>query len=382
MKASRQISLLLLPALFLVLSGPAGADEKRFKEGRHGRGSLEYVQDVPILKVYGTPEEMGEQAGKLLGNSGVEIVTLYLKKFLFGPLHGLVLRKARKMEPMIPEEYRREMKAFSAASGLPYSEVLLLNTFGDIKKIIRCTTITVSPEKSTEKRPIFGRNFDFPTMGIAHHYGLVVVYHPKGKKSFASVTHPGLVGTHSFLNESGLAGAVMEVHAGNPSFSMEAIPSLMRYRRIAESATTVEEALKLMEKGPRCTASNLMLMEAGGKAALAEYTVREFAVRRPKDGLLFGTNHHRSDTLRGKPRCWRMDILMHRAAQDDFTWNLGGVMNSLEKTAQGKINLFSIVFLPGECSLHVAMGKLPAAQGPFVPLTRDQLYGARTKSAE
>lgn len=360
--------------LCLVAAGASRAQEKRFKAGRHGKATLEFVQNIPVLKVYGTPEEMGEQAGTLLGKSGTAVVREYLGKFLIGPLRNLVLDQARKMEGRFPYAYHREMKAFAEASGLGYEDVLLLNTFGDIKKVIRCTTIAVSTEKSADRTPMFGRNFDFPPLGIAQHYGLVVVYHPRGKKAFASVTYPGLVGTHSFLNEDGLAGAVMEVHAGRPRFSAKAMPALMLYRHIAESVDTVEAGLKIVEEGPRCSANNLMLMEASGKAALAEFTVKAFAVRRPVDGLLFGTNHHRSRELGRNPRCWRMNILLRRVKAEDFTWNLAGIKSLLEETAQGPINLSSMVFLPGKRALHLAMGKVPAAQGPYVLLDRKCLF--------
>src|SRR5438309_2313655 len=37
----------------------------RYPEGRHGRAELRYQGEVPVLRVAGTPEEIGEQVGVL-----------------------------------------------------------------------------------------------------------------------------------------------------------------------------------------------------------------------------------------------------------------------------------------------------------------------------
>jgi len=364
------------PALLLVFAVAAGADEKRFTEGRHGPATLHYVEHIPVLKLYGTPAEMGEQAGRLIGDTAARCVREYLGKALIGPLRGLVLKQARRMQPHMPADYRAEMEAFVEASPLSLDEALILNTFADVKKVISCTTIAVSKARSGEGTPLLGRNFDFPSLGVAEHYALVVVYHPKGKKAFASITHPGLIGTHSFLNEDGLAGAVMEVLGGNPRFSPEAMPALMLYRTIAESTGAVDDALKMVEAGPRCSSNNLILVEATGKAALAEFTVSRFAVRRPTDGLLFGTNHHRAPGMRELPYiCPRMKYLLDQAGPDgDPKWNVDSVKTHLRKTALGRLNMYSMVILPEKRAFHLAAGKIPAAEEPFVYFDRKALF--------
>jgi len=369
------------PALFLglvlALAVAAGADEKRYTEGRHGPATLHYVEHIPVLKLYGSPAEMGEQAGRLIGNPAARCVREYLGKGLVGPLRGLVLKQARRMEPHMPADYRAEMKAFAEASPLSLEEMLILNTFADVKKVISCTTIAVSGARSKEGTPLLGRNFDFPSLGIAEHYGIVVVYHPTGKKAFASISHPGLIGTHSFLNAAGLAGAVMEVLGGDPRFSPEAMPALMLYRTIAESTGAVERALEIVKAGPRCSSNNLILVEAGGRAALAEFTVSRFAVRRPTDGLLFGTNHHRAPGMRKLPYlCPRMKYLLDQAGPDgDPDWNVDSVKAHLRKTALGRLNLYSMVILPEKRAFHLAAGKIPAAKERFVFFDRKPLFG-------
>src|SRR5712691_8821719 len=39
--------------------------ERLYTEGKHKQGELKYVNQIPVLIVAGSPEEMGEQAGAL-----------------------------------------------------------------------------------------------------------------------------------------------------------------------------------------------------------------------------------------------------------------------------------------------------------------------------
>ena len=57
MKRSRMLVLGLLAALLLNLR-VARAAEPVYEAGRHGRGSLNYVQGIPVLELAGTPERV------------------------------------------------------------------------------------------------------------------------------------------------------------------------------------------------------------------------------------------------------------------------------------------------------------------------------------
>ena len=70
--------LLLCTPLFLFALGVAatGAEPYRFAEGKHGKGEMRYVNDLPVMILEGTPEEIGEQHAVLLGDSIKKVADL------------------------------------------------------------------------------------------------------------------------------------------------------------------------------------------------------------------------------------------------------------------------------------------------------------------
>src|SRR5438270_234554 len=88
-------------------------------------------------------------------------------------------------------------------------------------------------------RPLAGLGLsrDYPTLGAAHQYGLVTVYRPAGKRAFASVGFPGLVGCLSGINDAGLSVAILEVfqaRAGIRRLDRNGTPYALCYRRLLE----------------------------------------------------------------------------------------------------------------------------------------------------
>ena len=120
------------------------------------------------------------------------------------------------------------------------------------------------PRHGATKGPLFGRNLDFPTLGLSDKYSLVTVYRPQRKHAFVSVGFPGLFGCLSGMNDAGLALAVHEVFLsrdGATIFNPKGVPYTFCFRRILEECATVEEAEKLLRATPRTTILNLALCD-------------------------------------------------------------------------------------------------------------------------
>ena len=119
---------------------------------------------------------------------------------------------------------------------------------------------------------------------------------------------PGFLGVVSGMNEHGLTLACMEVPRAFRE--PEAMPFMLLYRTVLENCKTVGEAIAFLQKTPRQSANNLMLMDASGDLAVVELTPSKVTVRRaPETAALVSTNHQRGGDLDSPGRCNRFDFL-------------------------------------------------------------------------
>src|SRR5437588_11726834 len=98
--------------LAAVVPSATAADKPfRYPEGTHGKGSLKYVNGIPVLTVEGTPEEIGEQMGTLAGKPAAKLLTYpkeVLKIFGVSLTWPLLVKEANAMVPNFPKDYLKE----------------------------------------------------------------------------------------------------------------------------------------------------------------------------------------------------------------------------------------------------------------------------------
>jgi hypothetical protein len=365
-------SLPLLCAGAILLCQPARAAEpSNFKEGSYGRAQLKYVNGLPVMILEGTPEEIGEQQGALIGEPMEHLVSL-AKPFLkvLGYNKGLKRLAAvgNSMVPQFPADYRVELEALVKKAAIDRDMIVVGNTFSDITKSGGCSTLIVEAERSMTGQPLFGRNLDYPTLNILHRYSLVVVVRPKDKHAFVSVGFPGLIGVLSGMNDAGLAVATLEVYSSkdkSPIFNHKGVPYALCYRRILEECTTVDEAVKLLRALPRTTMNNLALCDKKGGAVI-EFTPDTLVVRRPEKGLCPCTNHFRTERLSTGIQCRRYDALVksQNLAKIDHT----ALAKLLDAANQGPATLQTMIFEPATLKLHLAIGECPSSALPLKEL--------------
>jgi predicted choloylglycine hydrolase len=397
------------------------AEPFRYPEGRHGKGELRHVNGLPVLFVEGTPEEMGEQIAVLGVKPAARLIN-YPKDFLKAsaqePGTRALLWLARLVHARLPEEqrmeldglrrmlgldrdldkasqqatwralawvgqlllwrfpadHRRELEAIATASGLDRELVIVANTMFEIRKIAGCSTLIVDGERSQTTGPLFGRNWDFPGLGYLHNYSLVTVYRPRGKRAFAVIGFPGLVGCFSGINDAGLALAMHEVYSandGSPKFDPTGTLNTLCYRRILEECTTVEEAARFLRATKPTTMASLAICDQQG-GAVFEMTPTSLVVRRPVDHICACTNHFRCQELATSTRCDRFPILeqnrqLRRIGLDD-------VARSLHAVNQGELTIQTMIFEPAALRLHLGIGSTPSSAQPLKLLELASLF--------
>jgi isopenicillin-N N-acyltransferase like protein len=276
-----------------------------------------------------------------------------------------------------PPAYRAEVEAGVKAAGLPRDKVVVANCLWDIKKL-GCSTLFVAPDRSATGRPLMGRNFDFPTLGVLQKYSLVVVCRPTGKHAFAGVGFPGLVGVTSGMNDAGLAVATLDVTSsadGAPPFDLTGTPMLLTFRRVLEECTTVAEAEKLLREAKRTTYLNLAVCDAAGAGAVFELTPKSVGVRRADDGLCGCTNHFRTKGLATDVRCERYAALEQGRATPKL--GLADVQARLHAANQGTATMQTMVFDPAGRVLHLAIGDGPTSAKPLAALELAPLFAVK-----
>jgi isopenicillin-N N-acyltransferase like protein len=362
----------------------------RWKVGTVGAGSLKMGPGkIPILRVKGSPEEMGFQQGKLLSHEIYVLCRQYIPHFL-----GKDYKKARKdaaaFWPYISKRHQRELKALAAGAKLPLEDILLGHTFADQYRAWACSCVTATGSARKEQgTPIFGRNLDFIDMGYLHRFSVVTIYEPDDGQRVVSIGFPGMIGVISGINESGLSAAVMVVHSDTGC--KPGTPFGLLFREILETSTKVEDVGKRLAVSDITVTNNLMVADSRGEARVYELFPgvkgsadphKACAVPRTpnRKGLLFSTNHFNAEP-RKEPRLSVVHFssqkrykTLQKVVKEGKSITLETVKASLEATAPKTANVQAMVFLPAAKEVHVAFGAKPAAKRPFIRLPASLLF--------
>jgi len=328
---------------------------------------------IKIVDLRGDGPAMGKQHGEAL-KPEIQALSKYLNSYFKSDQERKQALLASFMfRNQLPPEYQAEILALSKASGMDSGEVMLGNCFLDLSPMTACSTITLSAKASPDGVARFGRNLDFPGFGIADKASVVLIYHPRDRYQFAAVTWPGLIGALWGMNEHGVPLASMEV---DQQLAMpRAMPYILLYRTVLEKCRTVAEAVALLDKTPRQTANNLMLMDAAGDRAVVEITPEKITVRRaPEDRPLISTNHHRGADLDKHGLCNRFDYLHDEGLKEFGKIEPTNIEAMLAKVAQGDDTLQSMVFEPSNRVLYLATGP-QATKNPYQKIELRKYFG-------
>jgi hypothetical protein len=358
----------------LLLCVPAAQAQRafRFPAGKNGKTELKYVNDLPILLVEGTPQEMGKGIGSLALKPGKRV--LGYPKQLLGlvggqNVWGVFLATGKGMYRHFPAEYRDELEAIVESAGVDRDLVIAGNTFFDIKKSLACSAILIEKDKSSTGGTLLARNLDYPSLGYIHEYSLVTVYRPKTGQAFATVGFPGLVGVLSGMNEAGLALGVLEVFdikVGEQHFDARGLPYGLCLRRVLSQARTIDQAKKVLDGLRRTTTINVAIADRNDVAVL-EISPKRVVMRKAARGVCVTTNHFCSKELKPeKPinvdetyeRFARLEEVRGREGKLDVE----ALRKQLDRVNLGKVTLQTMCFEPATLRLHLSVGQVPASR--------------------
>lgn len=376
---------LVLPFVFAVAEPPAPF---RYKEAKEGTAELKIINSLPVLRVAGSPAEMGTAIGKLAllqGKRTMDYPRELLRALEGDKLWSVLSTLGQGMyKSQFPDPARQEIEAISKASGVPMEPIVVANTMFDLKGILACSAILVEPGKSKTGGPILARNLDYPSLGYIHHHTLVTVYKPKGKHAFASIGFPGIVGVLSGMNDAGLAVAVLEVvqvKPGERSFNAEAVPYAINYRRLLEDCATIDEAYKALSAMKRTNLNNLVVADKTG-VAVFEISPDKVVKRLPTAGLGVCTNHFCDLELKvadPENHAYTLDRFnaLEKLRKSNGKLGLEEIQKQLHAANLGALTLQTMAFEPATLKLHLAYGQSPASAGVMKTLELKELFGGK-----
>jgi predicted choloylglycine hydrolase len=365
----RQVWTFLVLAGFLTPAGIRAEAPFRFPEAKHGKGELKYEKGIPVLRVQGSPEDIGEQVAVLAVKPAKRVLDYprqLLARWDMESMLPLLSWVGQSMLPHFPPEHHQELEAI-VKTGVERNPVVIGNTMFDLKQMFACSALVVGPERSATKEVLVGRNLDFPSLGFIQEYSLVTVYHSPGKHAFVSIGFPGVVGCLSGMNDAGLCLGVLEVayvKEGEKKFDASGTPFALCYRRLLEECSTVEEAEKLLRSMKRITLTNLVIADKK-RGVVFEITPNSLAVREPTDGLCSCTNHFCTDQLRPDDQpdiFWTHErFAVLERARNLPKVDVEDIHKSLHDVSVRNHTLQTMVFEPAQLRLHLAIGACPAS---------------------
>ncbi|NUP07949.1 MAG: hypothetical protein HOW73_18035 [Polyangiaceae bacterium] len=264
------------------------------------------------VRLSGTPEVIGHQHSKLLYDEMVgsesQLYTTFETLVPIAPLRWLILDVARVIHRGADEQMSKERLAEIASQARAFSpdpferyfptyqRLVYLNSLYDIalgfehSPMMGCTSFVATGAATVDGHTLLARNFDFEAGSVFDEGKVVFLVHEEGKIPFASVAWPGLVGVLSGMNAKGL-GVV--VHGGRARDTRaEGEPVVHTARALLSEASTVEEALAMLQERKPMVSHILLLADATGASVAVERAPGEppFA-RRPDGPVLPLTNH-------------------------------------------------------------------------------------------
>ncbi|MBN1148873.1 MAG: hypothetical protein JXA78_16545 [Anaerolineales bacterium] len=440
--------ILLLAALFFTLASPIGdgsayrpslviqamlaetrlAEDGLAKDGEaklFGGGGLEQRAGLYVLRLSGSPYEMGYQHGKLLSEEIRRGAVPYYERAIdnlapfnamSAPLRWLLRRYFdwTILRPLVrhsPPGFLEELKGLADGSGLPFEVIVRGNLLSELSTCLgrrmarryagqllvsECTSLAAFGAMSADGDLIVGRNTDYWGAGLWDQYQTVVFYQPEDGYHFVNVSSAGLLKCNSCLNQHGL------FLGGHFLLSDDVEPSGVGFTafelEIMKRAATIDEAYRIVAENRRAGAFAFLVADGKGPdAAVIEASASAVGLRFAQGECAWETNFSTTpesqphdvmsrydvnrnslaryervrQLLTGRPG--RIDPQMAAHFMGDHLDVCSGELRPTGHVIGSLINVSSAVFNLTTFDLWVASGSAPVANNPYIGfnLTRE-----------
>ena len=160
------------------------------------------------------------------------------------------------------DRYLREMDALAGGAGLAREEVRLANYFPEL---FHCSGFAVFGKATVDGKMYHGRVLDYLRgMGLEQS-AVVMVLQPDRGNAWVNVGYAGFIGSVTAMNEKHIAIGEM---GGKGQGRWDGKPMAELVREVMEKASTLDEAVEIMRKGPRTCEYYYVISDAKSKRAV------------------------------------------------------------------------------------------------------------------
>jgi len=276
--------------------------------------------NLPEIACSGDPRDMGRQQGEAMRENihaaiaaiG-ELEAFQLMKPRLLPMVGfraLAERKAgrfmRHAFRVSPPDFEQRFLGICQGANLPAAKLalccLLEAVMSDLTRNSRsgpnglqagCSAIALTGAAAKEGNPRIMHNFDH--VPVVQSFLVVRRSHPAGKLRSVEFTLSPLLGAVDGVNEAGLGVTCNYAYVTDQASAGPTITMVIS--QVLSEATSVDQAIQIINRQPRVGGGLLMLADAEGGIASVEISNTRVESRLPTDGLVFHTNRLQCDSM-------------------------------------------------------------------------------------
>jgi predicted choloylglycine hydrolase len=261
---------------------------------------LKKEEGLTVVRLEGSPYEMGYQHGKALRNE-IKYFASNLKDLfaryegILGKLAFPIFRFASKiLEKNIPKEFREEMRGISDSAGVDYNSIRLENLTEELGKIFysylkpfipfKCSCFVT---KDADGKIIWGRNLDYLFYEVLPGVNIVFVYVPQNGFPFISLAWPGVISAPTGISRD---FSLILLSSSTNSRLFNGIAQGILTRQVIQYSQSLEDGLRKIISLSATIGQNLVLVSKND-AKVIEVSPRKKAIRSFRDQAITVTNH-------------------------------------------------------------------------------------------
>lgn len=230
---------------------------KNVAQVEHGQLAIagEGEDKIQIVKVWGTPYEMGKAYGTLLKTEIRDYLPNLIKLMTEKAGQPVTVLDGvyEQTKPFIPKRFMDEMRGIMDGSGLPLQDIIRGNIIGEASEW-HCSLFGAWGKATAADGHLYQlRALDYETHANIQKYPVIVVYFPDEGHPFANITWAGTVGCISGISQAQLAISEIGDDYDKENDTFAGMPFMFLLRDVLQFDNSLDEAIAHIKKTPRTT---------------------------------------------------------------------------------------------------------------------------------